>query len=234
MAMLPRGLPPIDAQVSWDEIDSLILVGIVADGKSLTPAKRKTAAARIRARSYAVDCWMRNGVEPSHRDIAAAAQVSDRWLSNQFPRKNELYAFPPAEMARSCAFLSGASTSRAWDDIAELVRPAFSLLQTNQTVKKLMADLVRLHRIHPELGDADATFALAMREELKDRRSSRTLSIAELFACGVRLAFQDWVDAGEPNLAFVADRVAEFVNGPVRCAYDALLELPVPDPIRNF
>lgn len=93
-----------------------------------------------------------------------------------------------------------------------------------------MAGLVRLHKAHPELSDSDAIFSRALREKLRERRSYRTLSIVELFAGGVRLAFQDWVDAGEPDLEFVADRVTAFVNGPVRCAYDALLELPGPNP----
>lgn len=233
MAILPRGPRPADGTRSWDELDSAILLGFVVDEKSLSPAKRKTAAARLRASAYAVDRWMSDGTQSSHADIASAVEMSGRWLSSQFPRKNELYAFPPAEMARSCALLSGASSSHEWDDIAQLVRPAFTLLQANPTGKELMAGLVRLHRVYPELGEADAVFSLTLREELRERRSDRTLSIVELFACGVRLAFQDWVDAGEPDLEFVADRVTAFVNGPVRRAYDALLELPGPEP-RSF
>lgn len=228
MAILPRGSRPADGANSWDEVDSEILLGFVVDEKSLSPAKRKTAAARLRASACAVDRWMCDGTQTSHADIASAVGMSGRWLSTQFPRKNDLYAFPPAEMARSCAFLSGVSQSHEWDDIAQLVRPAFVLLQKNAKGKTLMAGLVRLHRAHPELGEADAVFSLALREELRERRRERTLSIVELFACGVRLAFQDWVDAGEPDLEFVADRVTAFVNGPVRCAYDALLELPGP------
>ena len=142
MAILPRGPRPADGASSWDEVDSAILLGFVVDENSLSPAKRKTAAARIRASAYAVDHWLHDGVEPSHAEIASAVGMSGRWLSSQFPRKNELYAFPPAEMARSCALLSGASSSHAWDDIAELVRPAFTLLQANPPGKKLMAGLV--------------------------------------------------------------------------------------------
>ena len=229
MAILPRGPRPADGLRSWGEIDSAILLGFVVDEESLSSAKRKTAAARLRASAYAVDRWLSDGIQPLHADVASAVGMSGRWLSKQFPRKNELYAFPPAEIARSCALLSGASNSHEWDDISQLVRPAFTLLQTNAIGKKMMAGLVRLHRAHPELGEADSVFSLALREELRERRSNRTLSIVELFACGVRLAFQDWVDAGEPDLEFVADRVTAFVNGPVRCAYDALLELPGPN-----
>jgi hypothetical protein len=230
MGILRRGVLPVEEARSWDEIDSAILVGFVVNDNDLSSAKRKTAAARLRACAYAVDRWLLDGVQPLHGDIASAVGMSDRWLSIQFPRKNELYAFPPAEMARSCALLSGASVSHEWDDIAQLVRPAFTLLQASPVGMRLMAGLVLLHRSHPELDEADAAFSLAMREELRERRSVRTLSIVELFAGGVRLAFQDWVDAGQPDLVFVADRVTAFINGPVRCAYDALLDLPGPTP----
>lgn len=49
------------------------------------------------------------------------------------------------------------------------------------------------------------------------------------------MAFEDWVDAGEPSLTLVADSVGQLLTGPVRDAYTALLRLqPTTNPDRPF
>jgi hypothetical protein len=83
-----------------------------------------------------------------------------------------------------------------------------------------------IHRANPELDDTDAYFATGMRAAIRDQRPRRALSVANLFTAGVRMIFEDWVDAGEPNLEFVADCVARFLIGPVSEAYEALVAEP--------
>ena len=224
MAVLPRGAAPGSGPDSFDELDRALLAGFVVPGTELPFGQRKIAAGRLRARVAAVEFWVVEGSEPSHQELADRIGMSDRCLSYQFPKQSELYAFPPPELARS---LVGASaSSRVWSEIALLTRPVFEALETNKAGRSLMAGLVMIHRTNPDLGDTDAYFAMAMRASIRDHRHRRTLSIENLFTAGVRMAFEDWVDAGEPNLDFVADQVARFLVGPVHDAYEALLAQP--------
>lgn len=221
MAILTRGAGPGSGPDSFDALDRALLAGFVVPGTELPFGQRKIAAGRLRARVAAVEFWASEGTQPSHRELAERAGMSDRCLSYQFPKQSELYAFPPPELARSLVGTS--ASSRVWSGIAVLIRPVFEALETNMQGRSLMAGLVMIHRANPDLGDTDAYFAMAMRASIRDHRHRRTLSIANLFTAGVRLAFEDWVDAGEPNLEFVADRVGRFLVGPVNDAYEALL-----------
>lgn len=224
MAILPRGAAPASGPDSFEELDRALLAGFVVPGTELPFGQRKIAAGRLRARVAAVEFWVAKRSPPSHQELAERIGISDRCLSYQFPKQSELYAFPPPELARS---LVGASaSSRVWSEIALLTRPVFDALETNRAGRSLMAGLVVIHRANPDLGDTDAYFAMAMRASIRDHRHRRTLSIANLFTAGVRMAFEDWVDAGEPNLEFVADRVGRFLVGPVHEAYEALLAQP--------
>ncbi len=117
------------------------------------------------------------------------------------------------------------SSSRVWSDMALLIRPVFEALETNTAGRSLLAGLVTIHRANPDLGEIDAYFAMALRSLIRDHRHRRTLSIANLFTAGIRMAFEDWVDAGEPNLEYVADRAGRFLVGPINDAYEALLAL---------
>jgi hypothetical protein len=224
MAVLSRGARPESGPESHAALDLAILAGFVVPGVELPFGQCKIAAGRLRARVAAVDLWVCEGVQPSHKAVALRLGVSDRCLSYQFPRQSELYAFPPPEMARS---LTGASVSSLiWFDVAGLVRPVFEALESNADGRSLMAGLVAIHRLSPELDDTDAYFATRMRAAIRDQRPRRALSVANLFTAGVRMIFEDWVDAGEPNLEFVADRVARFLIGPVSESYEALLAEP--------
>ena len=220
MAILRRGAARGSGPDSFDELGRALLAGFMVPGTELPFGQRKIAAGRLRARVAAVEFLVSEGTQPSHNELAERIGMSDRCLSYQFPRRSELYAFPPPELARS---LVGASaSSRVWSEISLLIRPVFEALETNKAGRSLMAGLVMIHRANPDLGDTDAYFAIAMRTSIRDHRHRRTLSIANLFTAGVRMAFEDWVDAGEPNLEYVADRVGRFLVGPVHDAYEAL------------
>ena len=226
MAILSRGAGPESGPDSFEGLDRALLAGFVTPGVELGFGKSKLAASRIRARVAAVELWLREGKQPSHTAVAERLQVSDRCLTYQFSKQSELYAFPPPELAT--ALVEASSLSREWPQIAGLIRSVFDALETNQQGRCLMAGLVAIHRADPDLNDTDAYFAMRMRAAIRDHRPRRTLAIANLFTGGLRLAFEDWVDEGEPNLSFVADRVGRLLTGPVSNAYDALLSEPPP------
>ncbi len=198
MAELPHGDGPKAGPDSFGAMDHAILAGSMVPGVALAFGQRKIASGRIRARVAAVELWVSEGVQPSHKALAESIGISERCVSYQFPKQSELFAFPPPELARS---LVGASaSSRVWSDIALLIRPVFHALDTNVEGRLLMAGLVAIHRENPDLDDTDAYFAMAVRAAIRDHHPRRTLSIANLFTGGVRMAFEDWVDAGEPSL----------------------------------
>lgn len=221
--ILHHGAGPGTGPDSFDERNRALLAGFFAPGIELPFGQRKIAAGRLRARVAAVELWATEGTQPSHRALAARIGMSDRCLSYQFPKQSELYAFPPPELARSLVLAS--SSSRVWSDMALLIRPVFEALETNTAGRSLLAGLVTIHRANPDLGEIDAYFAMALRSLIRDHRHRRTLSIANLFTAGIRMAFEDWVDAGEPNLEYVADRAGRFLVGPINDAYEALLAL---------
>jgi hypothetical protein len=221
MAILSKRARPEFGVDSHYEIDRALLAGFVTPGEDLPLGQRKIAAGRMRARFAAVDYWKTDGKLPSHKHLAERLGTSERCLSYQFPKQNEIYAFPPPELARS--FAGASRSSRAWPDIANLIRPVFDDLETNTLGRTFMAGLVDMHRGEPQLAESDAYFATAMRSAIRYRRPRRTLPIANLFTDGVRLAFEDWVATGTPHLSFVADRLASLLIGPVQNAYDALL-----------
>lgn len=223
MAILTRGAAPESGPDSFDALDRALLAGFVVPGNELSFGKLKIAAGRMRARVGAVELWLSKAAQPSHKELAKYIDISDRCLSYQFPKQSELYAFPPPELARS---LAGASVSSlVWSEIGVLVRPVFEALETNIAGRSLMAGLVIIHRANPALDNTDAYFTVAMSASIRDHRPRRTSSIADLFTGGVRMAFEDWVDAGQPNLEYVADRVDRFLAGPVNDAYESLLVL---------
>lgn len=224
MAILSKGARPEFGIDSHYEIDRALLAGFVTPGEELPHGQRKIAAGRMRARFAAVDYWTLEGKLPSHKHLAERLATSERCLSYQFPKQSEIYAFPPPELARS--FAGASRSSRAWPEIANLIRPVFDDLETNTLGRTFMAGLVSMHRGEPQLAESDAYFSAAMRSAIRYRRPRRTLPIANLFTDGVRLAFEDWVDAGTPHLSFAADRVASLLTGPVQNAYDALLIEP--------
>ena len=221
MTILRRGAGPTAGPDSFDALDRALLAGFIAPGVELPFGELKTAVRRLRSRMAAVELWLATGVQPPHQLVAEHIGVSDRWLSYEFPKQSELYAFPPPELA--CSLVGASASSREWPEIARLIRPVFQALNTNCHGRSLMSGLVTVHRKNPDLDDTDAYFVLAMRSAIRDHRHRRTLAIANLFTAGIRMAFEDWVDAGEPDLTFVADRVGQFLTGPVQAAYNALL-----------
>ena len=163
---------------------------------------------------------MVTGERLSPRALADCLGVSGRCLSYQFADQSGLYAFPPPELARS---LSGATAgATGLDEVDALIVPLFSALESNSHGRALLAGLVRLHRAHPDLCECDGYFAHALRDAIETKVPRHTLAIVGLFTDGIRIAFEDWVDEGEPDLGFVSARVAHLIRGPVRQAFDAL------------
>ncbi len=208
------------AHASYDALDEALLAGFVTPEMHLPYQRRKIAAIRLRARIVAVDAWISTGARLAHRELAQRLEISDRSLSDHFPTQSGLYAFPPPELAISFSAASIAATT--WSDIAKLVTPVIEALDSNPQARTLLAGLVVLHRAHDELSDTDNYFAHALRDALQSKRHPSTLAIVGLFTEGLRAAFNDWVDAGEPSFTFVADRVTMLLVGPVQSAFEAL------------
>ena len=222
MAISSKDLRPSNGPDSFHDRDRALLSGFVVPGIDLPHGERKVAVAHLQARIIAVGTWVATGNRLSHKELADLVGVSGRCLSNYFPIQSALYAFPPPELARS---LCGASVDAwAWDEIARLVRPVFSALELNPQARELMSGLVVLHRRHTELTETDGHFSTALRNELETKRDRNTRPITGLFADGMRLAFEDWFDDGEPSLEFVANRVELLLVGPISSAFDALRE----------
>lgn len=203
-----------------DGLDRVVVAGFVNPNRELGYGATKIVAGRLRARMVAVDAWVTTGERLSHQALADRLEMSGRCLSYQFADHNELYAFPPPELARSLT--STTATVTNWDQVAALTVCVFEALETNPRGRLLMAGLVRLHRAHPELCNTDGYFAHTLRDAISNKRPRHTLPITGLFTDGIRTAFQDWVDNGEPSLEFVAERVTHLIQGPVQQAYNAL------------
>ena len=197
-----------------------VLAGFVSPSGDLEYGEAKLMASRLRARVVAVDAWLVSGNRLTHMGLADRLGMSGRCLSNHFASQSELYAFPPPELARSL----GSATAGAigWDEVAALTVPVFRVLESNTCGRVLMAGLVRLHRSHPDHCEHDGYFAHALRDSMGNKRPRHTMAIVGLFTDGIRTVFEDWVDDGEPNLEFVAARVAHLIQGPVQTAFDAL------------
>ena len=222
MPILSKDSRCSDGPDSYDARDRALLSGFVVPGTDLPHGKRKVAVAHLQARMFAVGAWVATGNRLAHKEVANSVGISERCLLNYFPTQGGLYAFPPPELARS---ICGASVDAwEWDEIAKLVRPVFLALDDNPQARELMSGLVVLHRRHPELTDTDGHFSNALRNELLAKRERNTLPITGLFTEGLRLAFNDWFDSGEPSLGLVAERVKSLLVGPISRAFDALQE----------
>lgn len=216
----PKERRPDEGPRSYDALDRAILGGFVNPAVELPFGQRKVLASRLRMRMSAVGRWISDGKPLSGRDLATELKVSDRCISNHFPNRTGLYAFPPPELA--VAMVGASAPSRVWSDIALSIRPVFAALDSNVPGRRLLADLVVLHRTHTELVAADGYFSVVMRDGIRDRREVRTLAIVGLYTDGLRLAFEEWFDAGEPSMMFVADRVGSLIVGPVQDAFESL------------
>jgi hypothetical protein len=203
--------------------DSHILSGFVDPGPGRY-LDRRVLADCLRARMAAVQVWVETGERVSQKSLAKHLLKSERWLSIHFKNHLELYALPPPELARRLS--SATADVLGWTEIAERTVPVFNALDGNPYGRALFAGLVRLHRAHPDLTDCDAYFDHALQKALSTKRQRHTLAITGLFTDGIIVAFEDWVDDGEPSLRFVAERVANLIQGPVRQAFEALDRVP--------
>ena len=224
MTILTKDRHPATGPNSYCALNQAVLAGFVVPGVDLPHGQRKIAAARLRARMMAVDSWLGTGTRPSNHVLAERLGMSERCLSYQFENQSALYAFPPPELALSMSAACGGST--AWTDIARLVGPIFVALDTNPQGRMLLSGLVRLHRSSPALTDMDGYFAHALRDAIGGKRQRCTRPIIGLFTDGFRVALEDSVDLGEPSLMFVSGCVGRLILGPVRCAFEALSQLP--------
>lgn len=221
MKILTKTLGLVTEPASVDSLERTLLAGFVNPDVEMPHGERKITVARLRARMAAVDAWVSTGHRISHQALAKRLEMSERYLSYQFPAQSGLYAFPPPELALS---MSGASANAIeWTDVAKTVRPVFLAMDTNLQGRGLLSGLVQLHRAHPSLAETDGYFANALRNAITGKRERNTLAIVGLFTDGFRAALEDWVDCGEPSLTFVAERVEMLLVGPVQRAFEILI-----------
>ncbi len=132
-----------------DVADRAVVAGFVNPNLELGYGATKVLAGRLRARMVAVDAWVITGERLCHKVLADRLGISGSGLSYQFTDQNELYAFPPPELARSLSSATAPVTN--WDEVAALTVPVFEALESNPQGRVLMAGLVRVHRRHPDL-----------------------------------------------------------------------------------
>ena len=112
-----------------DGLDRVVVAGFVNPNCELGYGATKTVAGRLRARMVAVEVWVTTGERLSPQVLADRLEMSKRCLSYQFPDHNELYAFPPPELARSLT--STTATVTDWNQVAALTVCVFEALETN-------------------------------------------------------------------------------------------------------
>ena len=170
---------------------------------------RRSSDVRMVPAELKAKAALEEGLSATMHDLALHIGLSDRWLQNHFPIKTALYAFPPPELAESMG--RSGRTARSWSEVGPLVRPVFVALDANLEARSLLSALVRLHRKHHQLEACDGYFAAALREQVRGHVSPHAVSLIGFFTDGLRAAFGDWVDTGQPSLTFVADKVDQLL-----------------------
>ncbi len=198
----------------------VFLNGFVVPGTIVPFGQAKVVVGVLRARLAAVEAALEEGLSVPMHDLAARLHMSYGWLHFHFPVKTALYAFPPPELAESLGGAGAAATS--WADVGPLVRPVVLALDANPEGRSLLSGLVMLHRANPTLAASDGYFASALHEQVRGHVSPRALSLVGFFTDGLRNAIGEWVDAGQPSLEFVADRVDRLLTAASNLQLDAV------------
>ena len=219
MATNWRDPHPDSGPESHCALSEALLNGFVVPGTIVPFGHAKVIAGILWARLAAVEAALEKGPSASSmHDLATRLQMSYGWLQSHFSVKTALYAFPPPELAESLGGAGGAATS--WAEVGPLVRPVFLAFDANPEGRSLLSGLVTLHRANHDLAACDGYFAAALHEQVRGHVSPRALSMVGFFTDGLRTAFGEWVDAGQPSLGFVADRVDRLLAGAANLQHD--------------
>jgi AcrR family transcriptional regulator len=190
------------------EIEELLLRGFVPSGKVLAHGERKQLAVKIRARCFAVDVALGTGVKTPLREVAEMINVTERSLRTHFRHKEDLFAFPPPEIATALAFMTVGAES--WLKVRELTERLLSDLDANPQGRFLILRLVELHQREPRLGASDNHFAHELRHQLScisKEFKQRPGEWVGFFTDGFRSSLVQWSLRPNEPLISVADRV---------------------------
>jgi AcrR family transcriptional regulator len=195
------------------EIEEILLRGFVPSGTALAHGLRKQLAVSIRARCSAVEGALRNGLHAPLRDVAARIGVTERNLRQHFRHKEDLFAFPPPEIATALAFMTVEATS--WAEVRNVTTQLLGDLETNTDGRLLLQRLAELHQRERHLGAADNHFAHELRHQLSCVPlpfQGRFGDWVGTFTDGFRRALVVWSLTPDEPLASVADEVFSLLD----------------------
>jgi AcrR family transcriptional regulator len=190
------------------EIEELLLRGFVPSGKVIAHGPRKLLAVKIRARCCAVEIALTHGIAAPMRKVADRIGITERNLHQHFRHKEDLYAFPPPEIATALALMTVGAAS--WQKVRELAELLFSDLEANGQGRLLLLRLVELHQRDRHLGASDNHFAHELRHHLSCVPVPFQAGLGDLvgfFTDGFRSSLIEWSLTPNEPLTSVVDRV---------------------------
>jgi AcrR family transcriptional regulator len=190
------------------EIEELLLRGFIPSGKPIAHGPRKQLAVKIRARCCAVEMALRTGLGTPMRNVADRVGITERNLHQHFRHKEDLFAFPPPEIATALASMSIGATS--WLEVRDRASQLFSDLETNTQGRSLLLRLVELHGREHHLAASDNHFAHELRQKLNCVPLPFQVRISDwvgFFTDGVRRSLVEWSRTPDEPLASVVDRL---------------------------
>jgi hypothetical protein len=212
MSRIPSSQAEFRSQLSHKESEQKLLAGFVCPLSIVGHGDRKVAASRLRTRCIAVRLALDTSPAFSRRELAKAADLSERHVLNTFKLKEGLFAFPPPELAE--ALVAGTTPAANWGEVIERVRPVFDALQSNDFGQRLLTDLVELHHRFPTIRSSDAYFSttvdLTMNVSFYQDLPKSTAFVG-YFTEGVRAALREWADDPQTPLDATADTVRNLI-----------------------
>jgi AcrR family transcriptional regulator len=190
------------------EIEELLLRGFVPSGKGVAHGPRKLLAVKIRARCCAVEIALTNGIATPMRRVADRIGITERNLHQHFRHKEDLFAFPPPEMATALAMM--VSEAESWPKVRELTEQLLADLEANIQGRLLLLRLVELHLRERQLGASDNHFAHELRRQIAcipEPFQEQFGDWVGFFTDGFRSSLIEWSLTPNEPLTSVVDRV---------------------------
>jgi AcrR family transcriptional regulator len=190
------------------EIEELLLRGFIPPGKTIAHGPRKQLAVKIRARCCAVEIALRTGLGTPMRNVAAKIGITERNLHQHFRHKEDLFAFPPPEMATALAMMS--IEAKSWLEVRDLTTQLLKDLETNTQGRLLLLRLVELHGREHHLGSSDNHFAHELRQKLSCVPlpfQGRLGDWVGFFTDGFRSSLIEWSQTPDEPLTSAVDRL---------------------------
>jgi AcrR family transcriptional regulator len=196
-----------------EDAELLLLQGFIPIQSKIVHGERKCSAIVIRARCEAVSAALLTGRTTPLRELAERTKVSERTLNRRFRHKDELYAFPPPEIASALAKSTVQSSS--WAEVREALMQIMEALEANQSGRTLLLHLVELRRRSPHLEASDNHFAHELRQQLLcvPQEFQRQLGVwIGFFTDGFRDALTAWARTPEKPLSTVAGEIFKLLD----------------------